>query len=265
MSEQQPYLAAPYSALAAVYDRAGYSQASADAVPHYLAYAYALDWAGRRVVDVGCGTGLTSLWLANQGYRVVGVDASPHMLAQAEQNAAETELIGDAPDFVPMDVRRLESPMGEVDLVLAIGGVLNALQSLREMEAAFRQVNQVLDTGRLFIFDLHTIYGLAHDMPHTDRIDFDNGQDLSVIVRRAFSFETLAATHHYWIWQRDENGWQRQEEIHIERGFPTQAVLGLLERTGFRTVAVLDPGLEPFDARQDAAHERAIFMAQKTG
>jgi SAM-dependent methyltransferase len=38
---------------------------------------------GGRVLDVGCGTGLLAAHLAGAGYEVVGVDASPGMLAEA--------------------------------------------------------------------------------------------------------------------------------------------------------------------------------------
>jgi SAM-dependent methyltransferase len=39
------------------------------------------------VLDVGCGSGVESVYLAGQGYRVVGVDASPAALAVARRRA----------------------------------------------------------------------------------------------------------------------------------------------------------------------------------
>jgi ubiquinone/menaquinone biosynthesis C-methylase UbiE len=42
---------------------------------------------GRRVLDVGCGTGRLAAALAERGARVWGVDPSQEMLAQARQNA----------------------------------------------------------------------------------------------------------------------------------------------------------------------------------
>ena len=39
--------------------------------------------AGRRVLDAGCGAGRHSVWLAEQGAEVVGLAASPEMLARA--------------------------------------------------------------------------------------------------------------------------------------------------------------------------------------
>ncbi|MEZ4867171.1 MAG: class I SAM-dependent methyltransferase [Caldilineaceae bacterium] len=46
-----------------------------------------LPTAPARVLDIGCGTGSLSLLLAEQGYRVTGIDLSPRMIEQAERKA----------------------------------------------------------------------------------------------------------------------------------------------------------------------------------
>lgn len=264
MFEPTPYLVEPYAALAAVYDRAGYSDFSGRMVSRYIACAQAMDWAGRRIIDVGCGTGVSSIWLAQQGYRVAAVDNNPHMLAQAQLSASSTDLIGDPPEYVQMDVRALESPLGQVDLVLTIGSVLNAIQSLRELEVAFRSVFQVLIPGRLFMFDLLTMRGLAgQGTANGDTASiYDNGDDLMITMRDHFSFELTSRQRLYTIWQRSGDLWQRCDELHLERGFPVQAVNALLERVGFRVAAQLNVALEPFDAETDE-FGRVVFVAQR--
>src|SRR5947209_908993 len=39
-----------------------------------------------RLLDLGCGTGWTSVFFARAGYDVVGVDIAPDMIAHAEEN-----------------------------------------------------------------------------------------------------------------------------------------------------------------------------------
>jgi len=55
-----------------------------------------------RILDLGCGTGEHSRFLAAQGFEVVGVDASPAMIAKAT----------DTP--VPANLRFVEGDIGEV-------------------------------------------------------------------------------------------------------------------------------------------------------
>src|ERR1700687_4020313 len=42
---------------------------------------------GARVLEIGCGRGTTSLWLARRAYRVVAVDVSPHAIDIVRQRA----------------------------------------------------------------------------------------------------------------------------------------------------------------------------------
>jgi len=47
---------------------------------------------GKRILDLGCGTGRHGIWLAQQGARVTGLDASGGMLQMAKDNAAGLNL-----------------------------------------------------------------------------------------------------------------------------------------------------------------------------
>ncbi|MBN1562484.1 MAG: class I SAM-dependent methyltransferase, partial [Anaerolineae bacterium] len=142
-----PFLVEPYSVLSAVYDRAGFADFARNMIPRYLNYAFSIDWAGRTVLDLGCGTGFTSLWLADQGYRVAAVDNNPNMIKIARNRTRGPAL--EVPEYAESDIRQLESPIGPADLVLAVGSVLNAIQSLRELETVFNNVNKALQPGKL--------------------------------------------------------------------------------------------------------------------
>jgi hypothetical protein len=201
--------------------------------------------------------------------RVFGLDTSAEMLAQAaaqgqtfaEDGQAVTEVY-ETPAFLQMDIRHLETPAGPVDLALAAGGVLNAMPSLRDLEQVFVRVHGALQDGKLFIFDMRTIRGLAASAAQSDRVIFDNGGDLLLIARSHFSYETQRSTVHYTIFAQQGNlTWGRADEVHVERGFPVQGVVALLERAGFAVLAVLTADLEPFDAQEDS--ERVVFVAAR--
>jgi SAM-dependent methyltransferase len=265
MAYQLPYLVAPYSALAEVYNRAGFADYARMSTPRYISYAQSINWAGLRVIDIGCGTGASTWYLAERGYRAFGIDNNSHMLAQAQIYTGEADvadLAFDPPTFLEMDIRHLESPIGPVDMVMAVGGVLNAIQSLRELESVFVQVNKALAAGKLFIFDLRTIRGLASEVGDRDDVYYDNGENLMVTVRNQFSYETLSSTRHFLLFRQIDNVWQRQDEIHIERGYPTQGLVAMLERNNFRMAAVLTPDIQPFDVQKDTTG-RAVFVVQK--
>jgi ubiquinone/menaquinone biosynthesis C-methylase UbiE len=47
-----------------------------------------------RLLELGCGAGNMTLWFANKGYEVSGVDISPTAIEWAEENAREMKLAG---------------------------------------------------------------------------------------------------------------------------------------------------------------------------
>jgi 2-polyprenyl-3-methyl-5-hydroxy-6-metoxy-1,4-benzoquinol methylase len=65
--------------------------------------------AGATVLDVGCGSGWTSLFLAESGYRVTGIDLVP---ANVELSAARARRWGVEIDFQVADMDELSLPGG---------------------------------------------------------------------------------------------------------------------------------------------------------
>jgi SAM-dependent methyltransferase len=94
------------------------------------------DLLGRRVLDVGCGTGRFAAALAERGARVWGVDPSPEMLARARRAAAGVGFKQAAAEDLPFKDAWFERAvlalvvhlvdrgraLGEVARVLAPGG-----------------------------------------------------------------------------------------------------------------------------------------------
>lgn len=253
----------PYTALAPVYDRVGFADRAIQTAERYLAYALAQGWAGRRILDIGCRTGAASWWLAEQGYRVTGIDEHPALLQIAAARGAMHDLaLGGAPEFVECDLRALDTIPGTADLVLAVDGAVHTANSLRELETILAGVYSLLDTGKSLIFDMETIGGLAASAAMDTVALYDDAQELTVLAQPRFNFETLSRTTRLMIWQRADDGWQRADEVHSARGYPVQAIRAVLERCGFELRALLGAEMQPIDPALDSP-ARVVFVAAK--
>ncbi len=223
--------------------------------PHLIDYAQSHDWIGRRVVDLGCGTGASVRWLANHGYNVTGIDLSPAMLKLAEQLITGS---GISYQFYEGDIRAL-ADLHEIDLVFALD-TLNELNSLRDLEAVFAALARLLAPDKLFIFDLHTISGLAAaSLASANIIETD---DFTVYTARQFDYERQAATDSYSIFQRGDSGWQRHHTQRTLRGFPVQVVIALLQRAGFGIMTTTNARLEPLNPAE-VSEPRVILFARR--
>jgi SAM-dependent methyltransferase len=247
----------PYTALADVYQAAGYAEYSLGVGSRLLEIAFDMDWTGRSAIDLACGTGDLACWFAEHGFRVIGVDASSAMLRHGLAHADEKGL---AVEFLNGDMRTFK-PTSQAEMVTCLGGSLNAIPTLRDLESVFRQAALATMPGKLFIFDLRTIQGLA-SAGQTDRIAYDNGEDILIVTHTAFNYEALLLTVQYIIQRYTGNtGWQRADETHTLRGYPVQAVTSLLGKTGFKVLRTLTPDMQSAEDRHDA--EMLLFVTTR--
>ncbi len=97
------------------------------------------DVAGLEVLDLGCGTGRHSLWLASAGATVTGVDFSEGMLEEARGKPG-----AEAVRFLAHDLGQpLPFAAGSFDLV--VSGLV--LEHLAALDAFFAEARRVLRPG----------------------------------------------------------------------------------------------------------------------
>jgi SAM-dependent methyltransferase len=106
--------------------------------------------AGRRLLDVACGTGNSFLPMLARGYEVVGCDLSPAMLARARAKA------GGRARVVVADMRALPW-RGRFHLATCIDDSLNYLLTTHDLVAALRGIGRALTPGGLAVFDTNSL------------------------------------------------------------------------------------------------------------
>ncbi|MEU6293123.1 class I SAM-dependent methyltransferase [Streptomyces sp. NPDC046988] len=147
--------------LAAVYDALDTDRGDLDA---YLRMAG--EFGARRVLDIGCGTGVFALLLADRGIEVVGVDpaASSLDVARGRPGAARVRWIeGDAASLPPL----------RTDLATMTANVAQAITGPRAWQGTLRGAYEALRPGGHLVFETRDPARRAWeewDREHTHRV-----------------------------------------------------------------------------------------------
>ncbi len=102
--------------------------------------------AGRRILEVGCGSAPCARYLADRGAQVVAFDLSAGMLAHARAAAART---GIAVPLVQADACELPFRSGSFDIAFSAFG---AIPFVADSAGAMREVARVLRPGGRWVF-----------------------------------------------------------------------------------------------------------------
>lgn len=156
----------------------------------------------RDVLDLACGSGHLPAHFLEHGYRVVGLDRSPHMLAHAREACASylndgkaLFVEGDASDF------QLDRRFG---LVVCTFNGLNHLASLAEVTECLRCVDRALAPCGYFVFDINTPLGLRETVDTT--LVHDSDEEI-IFRKRLFDGERVilyasGCFAHKGVWHR---------------------------------------------------------------
>jgi ubiquinone/menaquinone biosynthesis C-methylase UbiE len=102
--------------------------------------------AGAKVLDIGCGAGLTSVSLAQRGFIVDAIDVAPAMLGQTKRLAKDSGVEQNV-RISEGDVHHLPFPDGTFNLVIALG----VLPWLPALDGPAQEMARVLRNGGYLI------------------------------------------------------------------------------------------------------------------
>ena len=237
---------------------AGFANRVAPAILDYYA-AISTGKTDKNVLDLCCGTGQFALEALERGYRVLGIDASEHMLRHARANTREYIETGQA-SFRTGDARRFTTP-GTNGLVVCLFDSLNHLGGMADLESCFQCVFAALEGGGVFVFDLNTESGLKK---HWNTISITDEEEVMIVNRGIYIEETHRAyTKISGFAVRPDGLYERFDEVMFNTAFEIEAVRRLLHEAGWdkihcaRVQDLATPIAEP------EKETRVFFVASK--
>ena len=209
------------------------------------------------VLELGCGTGSMTELLAEKGYDMIGVDNSEDMLEIAMEKRIES---GHDILYLLQNMQEFEL-YGTVKAVVSVCDSVNYITEKEELLEVFRLVNNYLDPGGVFLFDMNTLHKYRDILGDTTIAE--NRDEGSFIWDNTFDPEKNLNIYELAVFLPREDGlYEKCEELHCQKAYTREEIEELLKEAGLKLMAVYDAyTMNP--ATEDS--ERLFFMARESG
>jgi SAM-dependent methyltransferase len=215
---------------------------------------------GRRLLDVGCGTGKSFIPMLPRGWQVTGCDISTAMLDLARDKA------GDAVELAVADMLALPR-FGEFDLVWALDDAINYLLSPDELVQALTGMRDNLAPTGLLLFDVNCLPAYRTFFAETEVVERGGlrlvwqGLAPADVAPGSICESRLEVADE----DAEPSGAEPPVLTHRQRHFPEAEVLAALERAGLECLDVYGHGLDgiPRQPLDESEHTKAIYIARR--
>lgn len=221
---------ASYSDFAYIYDHFMHADVNYEQIADYIENLFdRYNISPNLVCDLACGTGNVTIPMAKRGYNMTGVDLSEDML-----NVAREKSEG-------LDILYLNQNLASIDLYGTMGAFLcmidgiNYVLTPKSLLTLFTRLKTCfMDPDAVLIFDISSRYKLQHvigdntfihsekDVFYSWQNHYVEGKNLSDMLLNFFV--------------KDESGYERFEERHLQRAYSVKELTFLLKKAGFTTV-----------------------------
>ncbi len=214
------------------------------------------------VLDLGCGTGSLTELLSQKGYDMIGVDNSGEMLeiAMEKRSRSGRDIL-----YLLQDMREFEL-YGTVAAVVSICDSMNYILEYEELVQVFTLVNNYLDPGGVFVFDLNTPYKYRELLG--ERTFAEDREESSFIWDNYFDEEEQINEYDLTLFIRrqvpgaGERLYQKFEETHYQRSYALEDIQRAIREAGMEFVTAYDGGTRN-PVSQDS--ERIYVVARECG
>ena len=193
-----------------------------------------------KITELGCGTGVMTELLAEEGFHVTGIDLSEDMLKEAEAKRRSYIVEGEGKRdivYLNRDMRDFSLPEKQA-AVISICDSMNYLLSPDDLCRTMKAVKNNLDDDGVFIFDLKTEYFFQTEL---DGMTFrDDLGDFSYIWKNRYDGDNRIHKYGLIFRIREEQGFRYEKEVHRQRTFAAEEIKDAALKAGFRKAVAYD-------------------------
>jgi SAM-dependent methyltransferase len=194
----------------------------------------------RSVADLGAGTGEHARFLAGEGYRVAGLDASESMVKDALE------------ETLPANLRFLHGDMRDADRILdetfggaiCLGNTLPFMTGEQDLSRAFDAVWRLLLPGGVFLLQILNYEKLRTKKERHLPLNFNRGEEGEIVFLRLMEYRDHGEVLFFpttLLLQPDNEEepvrLMRTKRVSL-RGWTRQDVVPALERAGFTSITL---------------------------
>lgn len=106
-----------------------------------------------KILEIGCGTGRVSMWLATHGYSVVGLDLSEYMLSVFNDKLEQNKFLRSKIEIVHADMSDFRINKS-FDLIIAPSKSFQAITDVKKAKSTLICIKKHMLEGSLLILDL---------------------------------------------------------------------------------------------------------------
>ncbi|WP_433456479.1 class I SAM-dependent DNA methyltransferase (plasmid) [Streptomyces sp. CA-142005] len=210
---------------------------------------------GKRLLDIGCGTGVDAVGFRTLGYSVTGIDFSQKMISRARVRPGAEGI-----RFTVADVRSLPA-VGLCDIVTGMGDLVNYLLTESDVLDAFDGIYRVLASNGLLIFDASTAcnfrrYAEGYVRTGPGQVDSWSGAEFEPgarLVRRLDRFTS-----------RNGRDWKIGTYRNTVRHYAPAAIVSMLENSSLLPLGVY--GMRRGHIQEgvdEEEHRKAVYVARR--
>ncbi len=186
--------------------------------------------AGKRGLELGCGSGKFCRELSRRGYLMSGADISLPMLTRARYLCDREKL---RISFFQADAAHLKTPE-KYDFILSPNDCINYLPPAA-LHGAFRNIRSCLGKGGIFCFDISSPYKLREKVANT--VSADDREEVTYLCIPEKKGESVELSVTLFVRGRDGR-YDRFDERHLQYIHEEENVSAALKAAGFEILSV---------------------------